>query len=105
MFPIDFIFFAVTLLGIATFHRHTLAIALAGLVVIVAYKIAFTGFKSGYGWGGFALHMQHEWVILANLFMLLMGFAILSRHFEETGIPDAMPALLPDDWKGGFALL
>ena len=45
------------------------------------------------------LHLQHEWVILANLFLLLMGFALLSRHFDE------MPALLPDDWKGGLLLL
>ena len=49
--------------------------------------------------------MQHEWVILANLFLLLMGFALLSRHFEKSRVPDEMPALLPDDWKGGFVLL
>ena len=49
--------------------------------------------------------MQHEWVILANLFLLLMGFALLSRHFEESKLPDVMPAILPDDWKGAFALL
>jgi Na+/H+ antiporter NhaD/arsenite permease-like protein len=34
-----------------------------------------------------------------------MGFALLSRHFEESRIPDEMPALLPDDWKGAFVLL
>ena len=44
-------------------------------------------------------------MILANLFLLLMGFAILSRHFENSRIPDEMPAFLPDDWKGGLALL
>jgi Na+/H+ antiporter NhaD/arsenite permease-like protein len=49
--------------------------------------------------------MQHEWVILSNLFLLLMGFALLSRHFERSRIPDEMPAVLPDDWKGGFVLL
>ena len=49
--------------------------------------------------------MQHEWVILANLFLLLMGFAILSRHFENSRIPDEMPAFLPDGWQGGLALL
>ena len=54
---------------------------------------------------GLGLHLQHEWVILANLFLLLMGFALLSRHFEKSRIPDEMPAFLPDDWKGGFALL
>ena len=34
-----------------------------------------------------------------------MGFALLSRHFELSRVPDAMPAHLPDDWKGGVALL
>jgi Na+/H+ antiporter NhaD/arsenite permease-like protein len=103
--PLDFILFAAILLGIAVFHRHTLPIALAGLAVIVAYKIGFTGFKSGPGLTGFAHHMAREWVTLANLFLLLMGFALLSRHFEESRIPDEMPALLPDDWKGGAVLL
>ncbi|MBA7640422.1 hypothetical protein ES703_48087 [subsurface metagenome] len=103
--PVDFILFGLTLLGVALFHHHTLAVALGGLVAIVAYKLAFTGFKFGAGFGGLVGHMGHEWVILANLFLLLMGFAILSRHFEESRIPDEMPALLPDDWKGGLVLL
>ena len=103
--PIDFILFALTLLGVALFHHHTLPVALAGLAAISAYKIVFTGFKYGAGFTGFTLHMHHEWVILANLFLLLMGFALLSRHFEESGVPDKMPALLPDDWKGGVVLL
>jgi Na+/H+ antiporter NhaD/arsenite permease-like protein len=103
--PVDFILFGLTLLGVAVFHHYTLQVALTGLVVISLYKLIFTGFKFGTGLAGFALHMQHEWVILANLFLLLMGFAILSRHFEESKVPDAMPAYLPDDWKGGVALL
>jgi hypothetical protein len=76
--PVDFILFGATLLGVALFHHHTLRVALAGLAAIVAYKLAFTGFKFGPGLGGLALHMQHEWVILANLFLLLMGFALLA---------------------------
>ena len=103
--PVDFILFALTLLGVALFHRYTLQVALAGLAAIVVYKLGFTGFKFGTGLGGLALHMAHEWVILANLFLLLMGFALLSRHFEESKLPDVMPAYLPDDWKGAFALL
>jgi Na+/H+ antiporter NhaD/arsenite permease-like protein len=103
--PLDFILFALILLGIALFHHHTLPIALTGLAVIIAYKIAFTGFKFGTGVAGFGHHMEHEWVTLTNLFLLLMGFALLSRHFEESRIPDEMPALLPDDWKGGVVLL
>jgi Na+/H+ antiporter NhaD/arsenite permease-like protein len=103
--PIDFILFALTLLGVALFHHHTLPVALTGLATIVLYKLAFTGFKFGVGLSGLGQHMAHEWVTLANLFLLLMGFALLSRHFEESRIPDEMPALLPDDWKGGVTLL
>jgi len=103
--PLDFILFALTLLGVAVFHRHTLPIALAGLAVITLYKLLFTGFKTVAGIAGLGLLLQHEWSILANLFLLLMGFALLSRHFEESRIPDGMPALLPDDWKGGVVLL
>src|SRR4029450_12388779 len=36
---------------------------------------------------------------------LMLGFAILSRHFEKSHVPLALPKLLPDDWKGCFALL
>jgi Na+/H+ antiporter NhaD/arsenite permease-like protein len=103
--PVDFILFGLTLLGVALFHHHTLPVALAGLAAITGYKLIFTGFKAGAGLSGLALHMQHEWVILANLFLLLMGFALLSRHFEKSKVPDEMPAFLPDDWKGGFVLL
>ena len=103
--PVDFILFALTLLGVALFHHYTLQVALTGLAAIVAYKLIFTGFKFGAGLTGLALHMQHEWVVLANLFLLLMGFALLSRHFEKSRVPDAMPAYLPDDWKGAFVLL
>jgi Na+/H+ antiporter NhaD/arsenite permease-like protein len=103
--PFDFILFALTLLGIALFHRHTLPIALAGLGVITAYKLAFTGFRDGPGLAGLGLHLGHEFSLLSNLFLLLMGFALLSRHFEESAVPDQMPALLPDDWKGGLVLL
>ena len=57
------------------------------------------------GLSGLALHLQHEAVVLSNLFLLLMGFALLSRHFENSRIPDEMPAFLPDGWQGGLALL
>src|SRR6266480_4276729 len=68
--PVDFILFALTLLGVALFHRHTLPVALTGLAAIIVYKLAFTGFKFGAGLGGLGQHMAHEWVMLANLFVL-----------------------------------
>ena len=103
--PVDFVLFALTLAGVALFHHHTLQVALTGLAVITLYKLGFTGFKAGPGFGGLALHMAHEWVILANLLGLLLGFALLSKHFEESNIPAELPKFLPDDWKGGFLLL
>jgi Na+/H+ antiporter NhaD/arsenite permease-like protein len=103
--PVDFILFGLTLLGVALFHRHTLYVALAGLAVIALYKLGFTGFKTGSGIPGLLGHLQHEWVILTNLLCLLLGFALLSRHFEKTRIPAMLPRFLPHDWKGCFALL
>ena len=101
----DFLLFAATLLGVAVFHHHTLRVALIGLATIVAYQFFFSGFRAGPGIGGFATHLAHEWVILSNLFLLLVGFALLSRHFEESHVPAVLPRFLPDDWKGGFLLL
>ena len=97
MIPVEFLLFAATLLGVALFHHHTLKVALVGLACITAYKL-FTGFDLPH-------HLVGEWVILVNLFALLVGFALLSRHFEESRVPQILPRILPDDWKGGLALL
>jgi len=103
--PVDFVLFGLTLVGVALFHRYVLQVALIGLAVIIVYKLGFTGFKAGPGFGGLATHMAHEWVILANLLGLLLGFALLSNHFERSKVPEVLPHFLPDDWKGGFLLL
>ncbi len=101
----EYILFGLTLLGIAFFHNHSFRVALIGLMVVSVYKIALTGFKSGPGLIGFLTHIGHEWVTLANLFSLILGFAILARHFEKSHVPVILPKFLPSDWKGGFALL
>ena len=103
--PVDFILFALTLLGVALFHRHTLRVAVSGLLVITLYKLAFTGFLGAPGLAGLATHLRHEWVTLANLFGLLLGFALLAKHFEQSQVPAVLPRYLPDDWKGGFVML
>jgi Na+/H+ antiporter NhaD/arsenite permease-like protein len=103
--PVEFILFALTLIGVAVFHHYTLQVALSGLATIALYKLVFTGFKTGPGIAGLATHMQHEWVILTNLLCLLVGFALLSNHFEKSEVPKVLPRYLPDDWKGCFALL
>ncbi len=103
--PLEFVLFALTLAGVALFHNRTLEVAATGLAAIVAYKLAVTGFHGISGPFGLLQHLGHEWVVLANLFCLLMGFALLSRHFEQSRVPDRLPDLLPDDWRGGFVLL
>ena len=103
--PIDFVLFGLTLAGVALFHHHVLQVALIGLAVVTLYKLGFTGFKPGPGLGGLGAHMAHEWIILTNLLGLLLGFALLSNHFERSKVPEVLPHYLPDDWKGGFLLL
>jgi Na+/H+ antiporter NhaD/arsenite permease-like protein len=103
--PVDFILFALTLLGVAVFHHHTLQVAVTGLVVITAYKLGFSDFAGVPGVSGLLTLLGHEWVTLANLLGLLLGFALLADHFERSGLPTLLPNILPDDWKGGFCLL
>jgi Na+/H+ antiporter NhaD/arsenite permease-like protein len=103
--PVDFILFALTLLGVALFHHHTFYVALTGLLVITLYKLGFGDFSGVTGTAGLIGLWGHEWVTLANLLGLLLGFALLSDHFERSGLPTLLPHYLPDDWKGGFYLL
>jgi len=103
--PAEFILFGATLVGVALFHHRTFTVAFAGLAAIIIYKFFVTGFNAGSGVDGLVGHMWHERIILANLFLLLLGFAVLSRQFEQSNAPEAIPAFLPDDWKGGVVLL
>jgi Na+/H+ antiporter NhaD/arsenite permease-like protein len=103
--PLDFVLFALTLLGVALFHHHTLAVALTGLAVITLYKLGFGDFSGVTGLAGLAGLLRHEWVTLVNLLGLLLGFALLADQFERSGVPTLLPKILPDDWKGGFVLL
>jgi Na+/H+ antiporter NhaD/arsenite permease-like protein len=103
--PLDFILFALTLLGVALFHHQTLYVALAGLAAITAYKLGFGDFGGVPGLAGLRALLAHEWVTLANLLGLLLGFALLADHFERSGLPGLLPRFLPGDWKGGFCLL
>src|SRR5262245_60513891 len=103
--PLEFVLFATVLAGVALFHNHTLPVAVIGLAAILVYKLLITGFKFGSGTAGLIAHLASEWVILTNLFMLLIVFGLLSRHFEKTRIPAVLPRILPHDWKGAFWLL
>ena len=95
---LEFILFAFTLLGIALFHEFTLYTALAGLVSVILHKVIFQDFP-------IMQHLYSERIILINLLGLLTGFALMSGHFEESGVPDLIPGRLPGGWKGPFLLL
>jgi Na+/H+ antiporter NhaD/arsenite permease-like protein len=103
--PVEFLLFGLTLLGIALFHHRMLPISFGGLAAITIYKLAFGSFGGAAGLPGLATHVMHEWVILANLGCLLLGFALLASHFEKSHIPLVLPRVLPADWKGAFFLL
>lgn len=103
--PVAFVLFALTLLGVAIFHHHTLRVALTGLASIIVFKLLFTSFDGVAGMPGLWLHLQHEWVVLANIGGLLVGFALLSDHFSKSLLPDLLPRFLPNDWRGPAVLL
>lgn len=105
MIPIEFVLFGLVLVGVAAFHRRALVVAASGAIAIAVYKLLFSSFASGPGLGGLLDHLAHEWVILANLLLLLVGFALLAAHFEDSGVPAILPRWLPDNWLGGLVLL
>jgi len=102
---IEFILFGLMLAAVALFHRYTLQCALAGLAIITLYKLSFSNFAGVAGLAGLIAHLGHEWVLLSNLFALLVGFALLAQHFEDSHLPARLPDYLPNDWKGGLVLL
>ena len=95
----EFYIFAITLMGVAIFHHHTLYVSLVGLASIALLKLLFVPDFD------FVTHLEHEWKILVNLFGLIIGFGVLAKHFEESHAPSHMPKILPNDWRGGFVLL
>ncbi len=103
--PSEFLLFGLTLLGVAVLHRHALAIAAGGLLAIILCELLLTRFPTGTGLPALVAHLATEWVLLANLLLLLSGFSLVARHFEQSGVPLILPALLPDDWTGPLALL
>ena len=101
----EFYLFSLTLIGVAVFHSKTMYVALTGLAAILLFKFLFvTDFSIVEHLLG-TPDKEGEWRVLLNLLGLLFGFAILAKYFEESGVPDALPSVLPNDWKGGLVLL
>jgi Na+/H+ antiporter NhaD/arsenite permease-like protein len=112
---LEFIIFGFILLGVAFFHKQTFWVAITGLVVLLGFKFIFDPAcnlpEHLFGHNPMMEQFldkemrQGEWGIIINLLGLLLGFAILSRIFEESNVPEILPRYLPDDWKGPFVLL
>lgn len=112
---VEFIIFGLILLGVALFHKQTFWVAVTGLAVLLTFKFIFDPgfhfFEHFFGTTPMGEQLmdkdlrQGEWGIILNLLGLLLGFAMLSKIFEESGVPDVLPRFLPDDWKGPFLLL
>ena len=112
---VEFVIFASILAGVALFHKQTFWVAISGLTVLLLFKFIFDpGFHFMEHFFGETpmleqimdkTQRQGEWGIMLNLLGLLLGFAILAKVFEESGVPEVLPRLLPNDWKGPFILL
>lgn len=98
----EFVLFALTLVGVALFHRHTMWVALAGMTSILIYKLIFNDPSNPFN---LFEHLTHEGRTLVNLLGLLLGFAILAKQFEESRLPDILPNYLKSGWGGAFTLL
>ena len=96
--PLEYLIFGLLLVGIALFHHRTFDVAVAGTVVLIIYKVFWTEIN-------LVEHLAHEWHLLVNLLGLLLGFALLAKHFEESHLPSWLPNQLPAGWRGGFLLL
>jgi Na+/H+ antiporter NhaD/arsenite permease-like protein len=96
--PVVFWLLGATLVGILLFHRRALEVSLVGLGLILAARLGLSRFDLGG-------HLGHEWVKLANLFGLLVGFALLADHFERSHLTSLLPRVLPRGALGCFVLL
>lgn len=112
---IEFVLFGLILLGVASFHKKAFYFSVVGFLVILTYKLIFDPAfhlpEHFFGEVDFIQQLvEHEtrtgeWGIILNLFGLLLGFAVLSKLFEESGIPAIIPRFLPNTWLGPLILL
>ncbi len=103
--PLEFVFFAAVLAGVALLQAHTLRVAACGAAGIALYKVLCSPFRAGAGVAGLLGHLGQEWVVLVNLLLLLLGFALLADLFEKSELPALLPRVLPAGWQGCFVLL
>ena len=109
--PVDFVLFALTLAGVALFHRHTLQVALIGLAPITL-TARLHRLQGGPRAGRPGRTMLHEWVILPtcsaccsghNTLLHLLGISlriatqfIVPEHLTSMGALGSLFAVLDE---------
>lgn len=96
---LPWLIFGAAIVGVGMFHEKAFNFAVAGGLLGSLWMIGSNGLSA---YGG---HWGHEWVTIVNLLLLLLGFALLSDHFEKSKLPEKLPKWLPNGWTGGFVLL
>jgi Na+/H+ antiporter NhaD/arsenite permease-like protein len=96
--PVVFLLFVATLAGVLIAHGRAWAVAVLGLAVIAVVRVGFSSFDA-------AAHVAAEWPKLANLFGLLVGFAVLADHFDASQVSVRIGRVLPRGAAGCFTLL
>ena len=95
----ELVIFGLTLLGVALFHRWALTVAFAGFVLTAFVRVISAPAAINAQAYETINHLASEWVALANLFLLLLGFAIVANQFEQSNLPEVIPSRLPDGWR------
>ena len=101
----ELVVFGLTLLGVALFHRRALTVAFAGFVLTAFVRVISAPAGINSEAHEIMIHLASEWVALANLFLVLLGFAVLANQFEQSNPLEVIPSRLPDGWAGGVTLL
>ena len=91
-FRLEFVLFALILLGVALFHKKAFWFSVIGFFVILAYKLIFvSGFNLYEHFFGNVPFMEQlvnsdkrvgEWGIMLNLLGILLGFGVLDLRLE-----------------------
>jgi Na+/H+ antiporter NhaD/arsenite permease-like protein len=71
----------------------------------LAYETFFSSYPTGTGFEALLVHLEHEWVTVVNLLLLLVGFEVLANHFEHSNLANHLPCHIPTGWTGSLALL
>lgn len=106
----EMIIFAIMLVGVAIFYTKTRQVAVTGLMVLCLFKYEFTdGFSVITKLFGYTNEdgefIKGSWSTYLNLALMLPGFAVLAKVFEDSKFPDILPRFLPSGVLGCMLLL